>query len=249
MFCDDHWVVLGRDAEASAIRSVPLAKKGVPFTLPQCDGPFSAAYRSQTYTTLELEPIEDHAELRMWRCDKRGSSQQRRVVLVENQDAARIRQRRTVRRGLDALAERMSRSRGYRDVPARPELGRDGTTLELLDDEGRLSLIVQEAETPGAFALRVVSALGDDPELPEAPSSLIRLAQWVRDRLTPGARERGDARLAWARARASDGGGRVLGVQRAGNTVVLQLELADLPPSETFLRWLTRVRAEQPNAP
>ncbi len=257
VWADDRWVVLAHALDADVVLAQPLAKragverwgKGLLFSLPECAGAFSAMYHSQTYYALEVEPVGDGAELRLWRCSKVGDAQQRRVDLVAHPGAAATRRRRVVRSALAGLASRMGQARGYRDHAARPTLARDGTSLELLDERGRLSLsVLPDAESEG-LVLRVASALGDDPELEEAPSSLVRLAAWVRERLSSAASEAARRRLAWATELAAVLDARVRRVDRAGNTLVLELLLDALPSPEALQRWLGRLRDAQAEAP
>jgi len=248
VWSDDHWVVLARDAKAGVIRVEPLAAKGAAFTLPRCDGAFSAGYYSQHYYALEIEPSGDDAELRLWRCTKTGDHQQQRVDVLVNPDAKAARQRRVVRAGLGSLADRLGMARGYRDAASRPTLSRDGAVLELLDETGRLT-VAARPDPSGGLAVRVASALGDDPELTEAPSSLVRLAAWVKLRLSAKAREALEARHAWAVGLADAIEATVHRVDRAGHTLVLELRMGALPEPERFLRWLEQLRESQKRAP
>ncbi|MCB9598314.1 MAG: hypothetical protein H6719_36710 [Sandaracinaceae bacterium] len=248
VWVDDHWVVLARDVEAGVLRAHPLSPKGTAFTFPRCDGAFAAAYRSQAYYALEIEPKGDDAELRLFRCGKTGEQQQQRVDTVPNPDARALHQRRAIRRSLAALADQLRRARGYRDSALRPALGREGSTLELVDDRGRLTVSARPDPEEGV-SLRVASALGEEAELEAAPSSLVRLAAWVRRRFSAAAREALEARRAWAEALAVDLGARLEGVERAGTTVVLDLHLDALPHAEALQSWLRRLRDAQTDGP
>ena len=253
VWADDRWVVLAQAADAEVIHAQPLAKKGGSkaagarpmFSLPKCAGPFAAAYHSQTYYALEVDALVDHAEMRLWRCSKTGDQQHQRVNDVVHAGAGVRRRQREVRSALGALALRMGEARGYRGTSARPALARDGASLELLDERGRLNVSVHPETESEDLALRVASALGDDPVLEEAPSSLIRLATWIRRRLSSAAREAEALRMAWAAGLAAEIDARVARVDHSGNTLVLELLVEALPSSDTFQRWIERVRDAQ----
>lgn len=249
VWVDDHWVVLARDVTAGALVVQPLGKKGDAFGFPRCDGPFAAAYRSQAFYALEVVAVDgDEAELRLFRCDKRGDGQQRRVDRIPNAQAASLRERRAIRQALGALADQLRRARGYRDAAIRPALGREGASLELADRDGRLSLTARP-HPEGGVALRVVSALGEEAALEPPPSSLVRLAAWVRTRFSPAARQVIDARAAWARELAAALGAELAGIERAGSAIVLELRLDAMPSAEPLQRWLRRLRDAQREAP
>ena len=143
VFCDDHWVVLAHDPRGDELRMGPLGDKGSPLAVPGCGAPFAAIYRSQSYHALAVRPVGDGAELCLFRCDKRGAKQSKRVTPIAAGNAPALRRRREVRTALGALADRMSSHRGYRDRIAKPELARDGSALSLLDERGRLSLSIR----------------------------------------------------------------------------------------------------------
>lgn len=248
VWVDDHWVVLAREEAAGRLLAQPVGEKGAAFAFPRCEGPFAAAHRSQAFYALEVVPIADDAELRLFRCTVDGDEQQQRVDRVPNPAAPALRERRAIRHALGGLAEQLRHARGYRDAALRPALGRAGATLELCDDLGRLG-VSAHPEAEGGVALRVSSALGDAPPLPPAPSSLVRLAGWVRARFSPVARQTLEARLAWARALARALGAELARVDRAGSTVILELTLPAMPPAEALVAWLRRLRDEQARAP
>ncbi len=248
VWVDDHWVVLARDEQDGALVAQPIGK-GEGFRFPRCEGAFSSAHRSQAFYAVEvLAGAGDEAELRVFRCDKRGGEQQQRVDAVPNPDAPSLRARRVIRHGLAAVADQLCRARGYRDAAIRPALGREGATLELDDDRGRLSLTARPAPA-GGVALDVVSALGEDDALPPPPSSLVRLAAWVRARFSPAARQVLEARAAWARELAEALGAELERVERAGDVLGLELRLPSMPAAEPLERWLRRLRDAQGDAP
>src|SRR5690606_9202878 len=131
----------------------------------------------------------------------------------------------------------------YRDAPAHTELAPDGDSLTVLDDDGRLTLGLWP-EGAGV-RLRVASALtersegtvgrhllpfagvgmpsrsgathviGDDARLPEAPSSLVRLARWIERRLSADARAEAARDRAFGEERAAELGGTLIRLDRA----------------------------------
>ncbi|MEZ4339350.1 MAG: hypothetical protein R3B82_22230 [Sandaracinaceae bacterium] len=249
VWVDDHWVVLARDVTAGALVVQPLGDKGEPFGFPRCEGPFAAAYRSQTFYALEVGLVDDdEAELRLFRCDRRGEGQQQRVDRVPNPEAASLRERRAIRHALGALADHLRRARGYRDAAIRPALGREGASLEMADGDGCMRLTARP-DPDGGVALRVESSLGGEGALEPPPSSLVRLAAWVRTRFSSAAREAVAARATWARELAEGLGARLARVERAGTALVLELRLDAMPPAEPLQTWLRRLRDAQRQAP
>jgi hypothetical protein len=244
VWTDDDWTLLAHEPGTDRLRVQPSSERLAPFVLPRCAGPFAAGYWVQHLFALEVEPDASGAELRLWRCARDGSEPQQRVTPLALDDRHERRVRLEARQALGDLAYRVGGARGYRSRPTRPELSRDGGTLRLRDGEGRLRVRLEPARE-ARLSMRITSALGDEPSLPETPSSLVRLARWIRERLSAEARQRAEAERAWARelARALDASLR--DVQRAGDTVVLHLALDAPPEAERLQRWLRRLREEQ----
>ena len=116
--------------------------------------------------------------------------------------------------------------------PARPELAleRDGAEIWIrLRDSER-----------GVIDLDLTGAPLGEAEAREAPSSLIRLARWVRRRLKK------DERMAEARFLATvedacEAGERVVSAQRAGPSVLARVECARLPSAKRLGAWAEHV--------
>lgn len=242
VWTEDAFTLLVHERAGDRLHVAPLGPSGVEITLPRCEGPFAAAYWAQHFFALEVSPDEDGAELRLWRFARDGSGQQERVSRVDQPDAAPRRTALAARRVLTSLSESMARAHGYRDVEERPALSPDGATLTLLDGDGRLTVTAAPYEE--RVRMRVASTLGDDARLPEAPSSLVRLARWVKERLSSVAREQAAADRAWAEALAAELDAAVLRMDRAGAALVLELVLAELPLAARLDRWLRRLRDE-----
>ncbi len=238
---EDSWAVLARELGPER---VIVTSKGESFTLPRTAGPFAATFWAQHYYALEVDPDDEGAELRLWRCGRAGEGQQRRVVRVVPSDAAARRTQLRGRRVLSALGARLTQRDGYRDNAARPAIGEGGCSLAFADEVGRVSLSLSPLE--GAIRLRVVSTLGEeDLTLPEPPSSLVRLARWVKERVSPAAREVAERERAWGRELAALLTGTLSRLERAGATLVLELKLAAIPAAEQLDPWLRRLRREQ----
>ncbi|HJL14051.1 MAG TPA: hypothetical protein RMH99_00275 [Sandaracinaceae bacterium LLY-WYZ-13_1] len=248
VWTDDDWTLLAREPCDDRLWVHPASHRREPFELPRCDGPFAAAYWVQHLFALELDPTPEGGEMRLWRCTRDGASPQQRITALRIEGAPTRRRRLEVRSTLGSLADRLGAAAGYRDRARRPRLSRDGGSLSLHDERGRLRVTVEPgAKDDGApgLALRVSSALGDDPRLPETPSSLVRLARWIRARLSPAVREREAADRAWADELAGALGATAGRVERAGATLLLELWLEALPEVERLARWLRRLRDEQ----
>lgn len=244
VWTDDRWAALAHDPHGDRLVVQPVGDKGVGFAFPRCEGPFAAEYFHKRFYALEVEPGAEGAELRLWRADRDGGRQQQRVVEVHPEDRAARRVARDVRFVLRGVAHRIETSADYRTQAPRPTLSRDGATLRMEDERGSLTLRARPAEE-GGLRVRVASALGEGGDPGEIPSSLVRLARWIRSRWSAEERARAEAEERWARALAEGLGARVESVESAGNQLVLALLLAALPDPERLERWLRRLRDEQ----
>lgn len=245
LWTEDRWTLLAHDRGADRLIARPLGERGAEddgFTLPRCQGAFAAAYWAQGVFALELTPQGEGGELRLWRCARDGAAPQQRVTDLVLEDASPRLARLAAREALSSLSSRMIRS-SYRDAPARLELARDGASLTVLDEEGRLTVGLSPEDA--GVRLRVASALGDDPRLPEAPSSVVRLARWIKQRLSADARAEALRERAFGEERASELGGTVIRLERAGAVLVLELALAALPDAEVLEPWLRALRRAQ----
>lgn len=242
VWTEDRWTLLAHDRGADRLIAAPLGDEAPAreeFTLPRCQGPFAAAYWARCFYALELTPEGEGGELRLWRAARDGGDAQQRVTQLVLDDARRRRARLATRDALVSLSSRMTRA-SYRDASARPELARDGAALTVLDEDGRLTVGLTPDDS--GVRLRVASSLGDDARLPEAPSSLVRLARWVGHRLSSDARTEAARERAFGEARASELGGTLIRLERAGAALVLELALAALPDVDALEPWLRALR-------
>ncbi len=241
VWTEDSFTALARDN--LRLRVVPTHENGEEFLLPRCNGAFAAGFWAQHLFALEIEANDSGAELRLWRVARDASQPQQRVVPLSLSDAAPRRARLAARHVLHGLCDRIEHAHGYRTIGVRPTMNADGSMLSVLDTEGRLSLAL--APRDGALSLRVVSALGDDPRLPDPPSSLVRLARWVKTRVSSTARAAESRERAWADKLAEALDASVLRLDSAGAVLVLELRLAALPAVDRLDQWVRRVRQEQ----
>ncbi len=242
VFREDDWTVLAREPDLSSLIVAPPSDEAS-FKLPRSQEPFAAAFWNQHYYALEVSGDEDGAELRLWRCDRKGEGQQQRVVRIKPSDAPARRTQLAARQVLSGLLARASRPATYREQRTRADLAADGCSLSVADEIGRLSLAFAPAQ--GGVRMRVVSTLGeDDLRLPDPPSSLVRLARWVRERVSPRARSIAERERAWGAQLAQVLGGTLQRVERAGAALILELALPSLPLPEPLDAWLRRLRSE-----
>lgn len=246
VWTEDAFALLAHDRASDRLLVQPLGERGEPFDVPRCAGPFSAAYWAQSFFVLEMTPDEAGAQLRLWRFARDGSAQQERVSTIALSDARPRRAALATRRVLTSISETTVRAHGYRDAAMQPALSADGASLTLHDRDGRLTVALAPHED--RVRMRVASTLGEDA-LPEAPSSLVRLAQWVRGRLSSAAREREAADRSWGEALAKELDAVLVRVDRAGAALVLELSLAEVPLAAPLERWLRRVRDEHAARP
>ncbi len=243
VFRENAWVLMVRDAERDRLLARSLGPDAAELALPDCRGPFIARYFARHFFAIEATPHEAGAEVRIWRCAHDGSSPERRVVAVSLPDAPVRRVQRDARAMLTALADRLGRGHGYRDEAPRAEVRPDGASLSLADREGHLTLSVSAEASE--VRLAASSALGEGAPAPQVPGSLVRLARWVRMRVSKAAREEA-ARERGAGVRLAEAlGGRLVRIDRAGPAVVLELALARLPEAEALAAWVRQLRAEQ----
>ena len=247
VWADDRWMVLARSPERQEILARPFTKEEPTFSLAGCEGRFSAIYRSQTYYTLEVQTEGDTAWFCLGRCSKTGEQHSRRRSAVENLAGRSIRLRREVRGLFQSYASGMQRgsARGYRDGLARPEVTRDGTQIELVDAQGSLRITGGPTPDGARVELSVRSGIGEF-DLAEVPSSLVRLAQWIRGRFSSASRREEQLRTAWATELAEALEAQLVEVTRAGDQVILALVLERLPTTERFHAWVKRLRDSQP---
>lgn len=242
VWTDDRWTAVAHRPDHDDLLFEPVGGKGDRFSLPRCAGPFCAHFFHNRFYALEAEPRADAAELRMWRADPDGGRPQQRVIEVVLDNAEARRAARDVRALWRGLAHRLETSADYRTHRARPVLDPDGATLRVVDAAGRVTLSARPAEE--GVSLRITSAKGEDDLAAETPSSLVRLARWIRRTWRAEARAEVEARETWARGLAEPLSATVREVEVAGNTLVLWLMLARLPDVDTFERWLRMLRAE-----
>jgi hypothetical protein len=241
LWTEDRWTLLAheRGADRLVVRRHDGGDEAEGFELPRCGGTFDAQYWVQSFFALEITPEREGGELRLWRCARDGGDPQQRVTQIVLDDAPVRRSRLAMRDALSSLSSRIARA-SYREAPAHPALARDGASLTVLDADGRLTVAFAPDEV--GFRLRVASALGDDARLPEAPSSLVRLASWIRHRLSPDARAQATRERAFGEERARELGGTLLRLDRAGAALVLELALAALPDADVLAPWLRALR-------
>lgn len=240
---DEDWLVAAREPRTDTLRMLPLSPLLEPFTLPQCTRPFALAYHARHLYTLQIEPTPDGGELWLGRCQRDGGAAQQRHLALALDDRRPRRVGIEARSTLSRIGERVRHRGGYREAGYIAELSRDGSTLRIEDERGRLRLrVTPEAET---IAMQLSSALGDDLTLPEAPTSLVRLARWVRLGFSAAARSAVESERRWAETLATALDATLRDVQRAGSTLVLELILRELPPPDPLYAWLGRVRDEQ----
>ncbi len=249
VWTDNRWTALAyRPAdEGLVVEAVAGA-----FALPRCAGPFAAGFFNQRFYALEIEPRGEAVELRLWRVGADGKEPQQRVVELPLDDQAERRVARSVRATLQSVAHEIEARADYRGGSVRPELSRDGAALSMRDDDGIVTLRARPVLDGGvdgapdaAVAVRVESAMGEGLAVTPAPSSLVRLARWIRARWSSEERARAEAREAEARTLAEALDARVEGVELAGNTLVLHLLLQVMPSPDQLVRWLRRLRDAQ----
>jgi hypothetical protein len=243
VWTDDHWTAMAHQRDEDALWVEPIGQKGASFTLPRCAGAFAARFFHKRFYALEVEPRGERAELRLWRSEPDGGSPQQRTLEVGLTRADERRLSRDIRHTLKDLSHRATTRGDYRTQIVRPALERDGATLRLHDEGGVLTVSARPGEE-GTLSLRVALGTGDVSEIEDAPSSLVRLARWVRLRWSEHERAADEARVAWANMLAEALGGRVSRFDAAGATFVLGVVLPALPDPETLDRWLRRVREE-----
>jgi hypothetical protein len=244
VWTEDSFTALCREREDGRLRVQPLGEKGEAFVLPRSEAAFSAVFIRQHFWALEATPSHEGVELRLWRVKRSGAEAQQRVAQVVLDDAAARRDRLALREVLASVSRRIEQARGYRDAGTRTALAYDGTRLELHDAHGRLVVGARAHEQEQRFALCVTSEIGGESALPEATSSMVRLARRVRALFTKTP-EAAPEDLAWAEELVSRLEARVLRFERAGAVVVLELAVSALPGAEPLERWLRLVREEQ----
>jgi hypothetical protein len=241
-FRENAWVLLVRDADRDRLLLRSLGGDRIETELPDCRGRFAARYWSRHFFALEASPGDDGAELRIWRCAHDGGSPEHRIASIRLLDAPVRRVQLEARTALTSVVDRLARGQGYRDEPPRAEVRPDGASLSFADREGHLSLSVH-AEA-GGVRLAVTSALGHEVEPPEV-TALVRLARWIRERVSTTARAEAERDRSLGVRLAEALGGTLVRIDRAGGALALEIALERVPAVEMLAAWVRQLRAEQ----
>lgn len=242
LWTEDRWTLLAhrRGEDRLVVRS--LDEGGAKFDLPRCSGHFDAAYWTQRFFALEVAPQGDGGQMRLFCSGRDGSGAQQRVTELVLDDRALRRRRIATREALGSLAARLSRA-SYRDSPARTRLAREGTSVDVEDEEGTLTVGVAHERT--GVRLHVHSALEGPAPPPVVPTRLARLSRWIRLRISAEARAREAAERAFGEEHATELDASLLRFVRVGRAIVLELALSALPEVERLERWLRALRKAQ----
>lgn len=239
LWIERRFWVLARRAETGELAATSSdGSRG--FTLPEVSGPFSASYYRSHVHVLEVGHDGDQAEMQLWRCDAEGRSPQQRRDRIEVPHAIARRQCLEARGVLRGLSLQFARTAGYRGAGRQASLAEHDAELRVAEDDGTLS--VSLAPRDDGWVLRVSEGDAEEPPLADPPGSLLRLARWIRHRLSSEARERYEAERARAETLAEAIDATLARFEQAGAARWLELELADLPPPDVLHRWLQRVR-------
>ncbi|MGE0786810.1 MAG: hypothetical protein AB7S26_14155 [Sandaracinaceae bacterium] len=249
VWTDDRWTALAREAAGGALHVIPIGDREPRFTLPRSGARFAADYFGQCFFAAEVEPRGDDVELVVWRVEADGSAPQRRAVIVRAEDASERRIARDVKATFALVAARVASSAGYRTRAQ--SAAEEGDGLTLYDEGGTVSVRaraeVDRASDVASVALRVSLGPGEpDGELGEVPGSLVRLAQWMRERWDADARRQREERARWAAEEAAKIGGLLEDVAAAGPNVELTIGLAELPSADELERWVRGLRRSMP---
>lgn len=231
---DTSFVLLAVDAATGALRVQPVGDdRGVELVLGPVRGPLSAAYFNQQLVVAQIEAGDDAATLRVLRCDRRGESRDAMTLDVTPAGTVDLRRRIAASRALETLRMSLSPA-GYRSAAAPLEVDDRGASLVLRRDPVTVRLRVEHGADGARVELVADTTAGREAP---APSSLIRLSQWVKQRVSRRARELAEEDRAWAEARASEGGLSHRRLDRAGGTLSWVLHGAAIP-GEAILRAL-----------
>ena len=241
-WADDAFAVAGRDAGAGALRAVRL--DGRPHAgFEDVGAPAGWAYGqgSVLLATLRSRPgeggVRDRLALRKQGVD--GAGALAHEVVCTPADEAHRRRVVEARDCFERLRDLLA-GVGYRD--ARGAAGIDPRALEGrfrgAEREVAVRLEVREGEP-----CRLTLATGDGSGAPPA-SSLLRLARWVRLRLSPAARREEAAREAWARGLVGEEVP-LAAVRRDARGAHLELRPAEPPAARELLEWLRALAAAE----
>lgn len=237
---DNGFCVAVREPGDGNVRVQTLDEKRAPITLQAEPGPFGLAfYRRELVLVQLLAAGDERWRLRLRIAEADGTGQQVRELACEPVDAPKRRRTRRARLDVRALRSALAAPsyRGSADVAVDRRDDGLGLTVHHPGDVVRLEL------EPGAMGTRLTLVAARPDALDEPPStSLVRLARWVKDRLSPEARADAAAALAWAEGVAQSVDGATLHrVDRAGDALVLDLDVADITTAD-LRRLLDAVR-------
>ncbi|MFK7988085.1 MAG: hypothetical protein AB8I08_18845 [Sandaracinaceae bacterium] len=232
------WVLARRTQTGALVAISSDGSRG--FTLPEVQGPFSAAYYRSHVHVLEVMHDADDAEMRLWRCDAMGRSPQQRRDLIVVPEALARRQCLEARGVLRGLSLQYGRTAGYRGTGQRASLDDETAELRLTEETGALTVALAAHEA--SWILRVSKAGAEEPSLADPPGSVLRLARWIRHRLSSEARQRYEQERAHAETLADMLDATLTRFELAGDGRWLELELPSLPAPDVLHRWLERVR-------